>query len=127
MGLNSLHALEQDEGDIIPLQVENMREIRILIEEGAEPTDSGGAIPGAESGEEVPREDGSDDGLSGGSDGSGSDGIKPRPAEEVSAESLHPDSRRDRMRPTGRKVERSIPAGTSLGGVRRAIRRMRCN
>jgi hypothetical protein len=67
----------------------------------SEETDSKGAIPETKSGEEVPGEeipgeeipgeDGSDDGLSGGSDGSRSDGIKPRPAEDVSAESLHPD------------------------------------
>lgn len=53
------------------------------LEEAAEPTDSEGAVPETESGEEVPGEDDSDDGLTG-----GSDGIKPRPAEEVSAESL---------------------------------------
>jgi hypothetical protein len=68
------------------------------LEAGTEPTDSeptdsemksGEEVPG----EEVPGEDGSDDDLSGGSngsgsDGGGSDGIKPRPAEDVSAESL---------------------------------------
>jgi hypothetical protein len=63
------------------------------LEKAAEPTDSEETVPETESGEEVPGEevsggDGSDDGLSGGSDGSRSDGIKPRPAEDVSAESL---------------------------------------